>query len=340
MARNYTIHVTEKGISEKFKGATVIEPMVGVYYEPIAGLDFASLYPSIMMAYNMCYTTFIPDENTLNYVKDNGIPYETIEWETCDVKDCKGNCKHTKTKNSFSFVQIENNNGEELPNGVLGILGTILKKLMKGRKETKKLMNKEPDPFIRAIYDGKQLAQKVTMNSVYGFTGASNGFLPLKPIASSVTATGRKMIDKTSNFARTKFGAVTIYGDSIPPYEKITICTDRTDITDIPIEFFSNDVDIKWEEYRGFKVGDITVNNKEYKNLENSGYSALTHKGFQKIKKVIRHATTKKLYRIKARDSHGNIHQVIVTEGHSVISKTGESIRAEDLKIGDLLFEY
>jgi len=46
---------TDKG--EKFQGATVIKPKIGMYYDPIAGLDFASLYPSIMMAYNICYTT-------------------------------------------------------------------------------------------------------------------------------------------------------------------------------------------------------------------------------------------------------------------------------------------
>jgi DNA polymerase delta subunit 1 len=33
--------------------------MVGFYNEPIATLDFASLYPSIMMAHNLCYTTLV-----------------------------------------------------------------------------------------------------------------------------------------------------------------------------------------------------------------------------------------------------------------------------------------
>jgi DNA polymerase delta subunit 1 len=45
----------EKG----FEGAYVLEPMVGFYEEPIATLDFASLYPSIMMAHNLCYTTLV-----------------------------------------------------------------------------------------------------------------------------------------------------------------------------------------------------------------------------------------------------------------------------------------
>ena len=32
----------------------------GYYTEPVATLDFASLYPSIMMAHNLCYTTLVP----------------------------------------------------------------------------------------------------------------------------------------------------------------------------------------------------------------------------------------------------------------------------------------
>jgi|TARA_B110000285_G_C14823211_1_gene467490 DNA polymerase delta subunit 1 len=47
---------------EKFEGATVIEPKRGYYTHPIATLDFASLYPSIMMAHNLCYTTYVPTE--------------------------------------------------------------------------------------------------------------------------------------------------------------------------------------------------------------------------------------------------------------------------------------
>lgn len=46
---------------EKFEGAIVIEPKKGFYQEPIATLDFASLYPSIMMAHNLCYTTLLTE---------------------------------------------------------------------------------------------------------------------------------------------------------------------------------------------------------------------------------------------------------------------------------------
>jgi DNA polymerase delta subunit 1 len=44
---------------ENYEGATVIEPVKGYYDVPIATLDFSSLYPSIMMAHNLCYTTLL-----------------------------------------------------------------------------------------------------------------------------------------------------------------------------------------------------------------------------------------------------------------------------------------
>lgn len=43
-----------------YEGATVLEPKIGYYDKPVATLDFASLYPSIMMAHNLCYTTLVP----------------------------------------------------------------------------------------------------------------------------------------------------------------------------------------------------------------------------------------------------------------------------------------
>jgi DNA polymerase delta subunit 1 len=50
------------GSDEAYEGATVIEPKRGYYDVPIATLDFSSLYPSIMMAHNLCYTTLLHKE--------------------------------------------------------------------------------------------------------------------------------------------------------------------------------------------------------------------------------------------------------------------------------------
>jgi len=57
-----------EGTDEQYEGATVIEPSKGFYDAPIATLDFASLYPSIMMAHNLCYTTLL-DKATIERLK-------------------------------------------------------------------------------------------------------------------------------------------------------------------------------------------------------------------------------------------------------------------------------
>jgi DNA polymerase delta subunit 1 len=52
--------------NDKYQGAFVLDPKKGYYKVPIATLDFASLYPSIMMAHNLCYTTIIEDPKVRN----------------------------------------------------------------------------------------------------------------------------------------------------------------------------------------------------------------------------------------------------------------------------------
>lgn len=65
------IPVEKGGASEgKYEGAVVIEPTRGYYQDPVATLDFASLYPSIMMAHNLCYTTLIPPHEVHKHDKD------------------------------------------------------------------------------------------------------------------------------------------------------------------------------------------------------------------------------------------------------------------------------
>lgn len=72
----------------KYQGATVLEPNKGAYFEPITALDFASLYPSIQMAHNMCYTTLTTDPKV---VKDNpDVTFESfnITLENGNIMEC------------------------------------------------------------------------------------------------------------------------------------------------------------------------------------------------------------------------------------------------------------
>lgn len=103
-----------------------------------------------------------------------------------------------------------------------GLLPEILESLLAARKRAKNDLKVETDPFKRSVLDGRQLALKISANSVYGFTGAQVGKLPCLEISGSVTAYGRTMIEKTKNEVESKYtiengyenNAVVIYGDT------------------------------------------------------------------------------------------------------------------------------
>lgn len=176
---------------EKFTGATVLDANPGAHFEPIAGLDFASLYPSIMIAHNFDYSTIVETEEFDNL---ENITYETIKWEEGEVK----------------FVQ-----------NYKGIMPKILERLWKERKEIRKQMKTlSSDDSLYAVLNGVQLAIKVSMNSIYGFTGAKYGRLPNKLIAASVTACGREMIAHSKKCAEEWYNCEVVYGDTDSIYVK------------------------------------------------------------------------------------------------------------------------
>ncbi|XP_024962996.1 DNA polymerase delta catalytic subunit isoform X2 [Cynara cardunculus var. scolymus] len=193
--KNLVIPNVKQAGSEQgtYEGATVLEARAGFYEKPIATLDFASLYPSIMMAYNLCYCTLVTPED----VRKLNLPPECIN----------------KTPSGETFVKT---------NLQKGILPEILEELLAARKRAKADLKEAKDPLVKAVLDGRQLALKVSANSVYGFTGATIGQLPCLEISSSVTSYGRQMIEHTKRLVEDKFttlagyehNAEVIYGDT------------------------------------------------------------------------------------------------------------------------------
>jgi DNA polymerase delta subunit 1 len=76
-------------------------------------------------------------------------------------------------------------------------------------------MEAATDPMEKAVQNGRQLALKISANSVYGFTGANVGQLPCLPIASAVTAYGRELLHKTRDHVLAQYPeADVVYGDT------------------------------------------------------------------------------------------------------------------------------
>lgn len=186
-------HVSKSGsdMENSYEGATVIDPKRAFYEVPIATLDFASLYPSIMQAYNLCYSTLVTEREAARL---DPSAYE-------------------KSPGGHIFVRSSTRRG---------ILPQILDELLAARKRAKRDMNDATDPMEKAVQNGRQLALKVSANSVYGFTGATVGQLPCLPIASTVTSYGRNLLFATRNFVEQrytkangyKYDAEIVYGDT------------------------------------------------------------------------------------------------------------------------------
>jgi len=179
-------HTYGTNTGDKYEGATVLEAQTGAYYTPITALDFASLYPSIMVAHNMCFSTLV-----MNPIYQN-IP--GVEYESFEVSEGK----------VYHFAQ-----------NVPSLLPEILTELKEFRKKAKKLMAEHRGTPLEEVYNGQQLAYKISMNSIYGFCGARRGMLPCVPIAASTTCQGREMIAMTKKCVEDNFeGAKVRYGDT------------------------------------------------------------------------------------------------------------------------------
>ena len=104
----------------------------------------------------------------------------------------------------------------------IALMRVLQCKKAKRDMKLEKAKGKDMDPLKYAVYDGRQLALKISANSVYGFTGAQVGQLPCLEISSTVTGFGRQMIESTKKQVEAHYSrqnghehdAQVIYGDT------------------------------------------------------------------------------------------------------------------------------
>ena len=112
-------------------------------------------------------------------IDNDNINNENIKYFSSSFYDNSGDIKNIR------FVKI---------NDKLGVIPSILDNLLKERKIIKGIQKKENDPFKWKILEAKQLAVKITANSLYGQLGASTSPIVSKNIAACITASGREML--------------------------------------------------------------------------------------------------------------------------------------------------
>ena len=200
---------------ESYEGAIVLKPKTDIYTEdPIVVLDFSSLYPSEMITSDLSHDRICEDpywlgESGAKHLEELGLSYldrtyDNFEWINPKIKS-KG--KRKCGTSTIRFVQY--------PDGKKGLIPRVLQNLLKSRKDTKKKMESEKDPFKKSLYDGLQLAYKVTANSIYGQIGAKTSKIFKPQIAASTTAGGRARIIHARDFVLREYpGSSVKYGDT------------------------------------------------------------------------------------------------------------------------------
>jgi DNA polymerase delta subunit 1 len=258
--KNTLLPVLEKGdMDEGYEGATVLEPKCNLYLDdPVACLDYSSLYPSAMMSENISHDSKVltreydlngklikelgTKDETGRFIYDNlptytyvDIQYDTYKWQR---KGGNSKAAMEKVKVGYKicrFAQFPEEKGR-------AIMPSILEELLAARKTTRKLIEKEKDEFMKNILDKRQLSIKVTANSMYGQTGAKTSTFYEKDCAASTTAIGRKLLTyakrvveeaylnqvvPTKNHGDVRTNAEYVYGDTDSVFFKFNL----TDVT-------------------------------------------------------------------------------------------------------------
>ncbi|KAL2181996.1 uncharacterized protein P884DRAFT_326603 [Thermothelomyces heterothallicus CBS 202.75] len=159
---------------DKYKGGLVFEPERGLYDKFVLVMDFNSLYPSIIQEYNICFTTV--DRTSVSGDEEGVPPVPTVKEEA--------------------------------------ILPKLIRRLVERRKVVKGLM-KSPNatPENIATWDIKQLALKLTANSMYGCLGFTKSRFYARPLAVLTTFKGREILRSTKELAES-LNLQVIYGDT------------------------------------------------------------------------------------------------------------------------------
>jgi DNA polymerase elongation subunit (family B) len=195
-----------------YEGAIVLPPKIGMYLDqPIAVLDFNSLYPSNMIAFNLS-----PD--TLVYVKTYNAKGKKVSQEGVDkidgyIVDEIGYDTYDENKTPTGRVVCGYVQPTE-DQRTIGILPLTLDILLKKRKETRKIMESVEDDAQKSVLNGLQLAYKVVANSVYGQCGSRTSPIRKMEVAACTTAAGRDRIYFAKSIVEKEFGGEVIYGDT------------------------------------------------------------------------------------------------------------------------------
>ena len=213
--------VIEKQESDDgYEGAIVLDPKCDLYLDnPVACVDYASLYPSSMMSENLSHDSKVwtkeynlngqlmtvtgETDDSGNHIYDNlpGYDYVDITYDTFKYVRKTPSAAAEKIKCGYKICRFA-----QFPDNARAIMPSILEELLLARKTTRKLIPQQTDDFMKNVLDKRQLGYKVTANSLYGQCGAKTSTFYDKDIAASTTATGRLLLTYAKKIIEETYG--------------------------------------------------------------------------------------------------------------------------------------
>ncbi|OII76403.1 DNA polymerase family protein [Cryptosporidium andersoni] len=191
-------------------GGLVLEPLIGLYDRFVILLDFNSLYPSIIQEFNICFTK-------RNIGKISNI--DDITEKSQEVSNLNSEAEIYSDENIFEY---QGNIKDSLMNnfGTLKfdkiILPSILESLVRRRKHIKDILKNlnSTSSSRRLQLEIRQLALKLTANSLYGCLGYKNSRFYARDLASTITLYGRQILQSAKNKVEDELKLQVIYGDT------------------------------------------------------------------------------------------------------------------------------
>ncbi|XP_069148582.1 DNA polymerase zeta catalytic subunit isoform X3 [Solanum lycopersicum] len=183
----------------------VMEPKSGFYADPVVVLDFQSLYPSMIIAYNLCFCTCLGKVTSTNA---NILGVSSYSPDTNVMHNLKDEI--LLTPNGVMYMP---------PRVQKGVLPRLLEEILDTRIMVKTAMKKlaPGQQVLHRIFNARQLALKLIANVTYGYTAAGfSGRMPCAELADSIVQCARRTLESAISFVNTnhRWNAKVIYGDT------------------------------------------------------------------------------------------------------------------------------
>ncbi|XP_061479614.1 DNA polymerase zeta catalytic subunit [Rhineura floridana] len=185
----------------------IMEPESRFYSNAVLVLDFQSLYPSIVIAYNYCYST------CLGHVENLG-KYDEFKFGCTSLRvspDLLYQLRHdiTVSPSGIAFVK---------PSVRKGVLPRMLEDILKTRIMVKQSIKAyKHEKAITRMLEARQLGLKLIANVTYGYTAANfSGRMPCIEIGDSIVHKARETLERAIKLVNDtkKWGARVVYGDT------------------------------------------------------------------------------------------------------------------------------